>query len=250
MNDIIFSNSFRFFTFYFDKYKYTDNRSGAPQHYFAYMQTGHCKIATNSKTVTINEGDFFYIPNNCSYQSYWYGDPKIQFISLGFDFFPNPENKSYGVQTIPFDNESEELFIALSDISHISAKDIGVFYTLAGKLTAKMAHTSRSRTAEIVDMTKRYLFNNPNASIDKIAKNCAVSEAAIYSAFQKSSDITPNRLRGNIVLEKSKRLLVTTDKSIEDISNSLGFSSASYFRKKFKELFGITPTEMRKKYKL
>lgn len=112
-----------------------------------------------------------------------------------------------------------------------------------------MAHKS-CRTKEIINQTKNYLIHHPFASVKELAKHCAVSEAALYSAFQKSSDITPNELKNRLLLEKAKELLISTDKSVEYISDVLNFSSTSYFRKKFKKHFGITPREMRKQYRI
>lgn len=250
MNDIIFSNSFKFLTIEFDKFHYTDNRAGAPDHYFAYMLSGSCKIVTASDTVEISEGDFFYIPNKCSYQSYWYGNPEIRFISLGFQYLPNFDNKTYPTQTIPHSDSAAELFYRLSDKSRLSAPDIGIFYTLTGMLLPTMSHNTVCRTREIVELTQNYLMRHPYAKISELAKNCAISEAALYSAFHKSSDVTLNQLRNNLLLEKAKEILITTDKPIEYISALLHFSSASYFRKKFKQHFNMTPKEMRKKYRI
>lgn len=250
MNDILFSNSFLFRTFMFETYHYTDNRQGAPTHYFAYMLSGKCKIVTESETVSINEGDIFYIPDKCSYRSYWYGTPEIKFISLGFVYFPNIENKKYSAQVIPFDGEAVRLMLRLGERSKVSEADIGEFYTLAGRLIPLMSHTRVCRTREIVTMTQKYLIQHPTAKAAELARNCAVSEAALYAAFKKASDVTPNQLRNEIVLEKAKELLITTDKSVETVSECLNFSSASWFRKKFKEHFGITPKEMRKKNRI
>ena len=86
--------------------------------------------------------------------------------------------------------------------------------------------------------------------ISELAKNCAVSEAALYSAFDKASDVTLNQLRNNLLLEKAKDILISTDKSIEYISDILQFSSTSYFRKKFKQYFNMAPTEMWKLYRI
>ena len=250
MNDIIFSNGFMFCTIEFDKFHYTDNRAGAPNHYFAYMLCGNCKITTESATVNINESDIFYIPDKCSYQSYWYGNPKIKFISLGFPCLPNFDNLTYPVQVIPYNDKAADLLRLLSDKTRLSAADIGVFYTLAGILIPLMTNTTVCRTREITERTKEYLIQHPFAKTSELAKNCAISEAALYSAFQKSSDITLNQLRNNLLLEKAKDMLITTDKPIEYISNTLQFSSASYFRKKFKQYFNITPKEMRKRYRI
>lgn len=250
MNDIMFSNSFRFLTVEFDKFHYTDNRAGAPSHYFAYMLSGSCKIVTASETIEISEGDFFYIPNKCSYQSYWYGNPEIRFISLGFQYLPNFDNKTYPTQTIPHSDSAAELFYRLSDKNRLSAPDIGIFYTLAGMLLPTMSHNTVCRTREIVELTQNYLMCHPYAKASELAKNCAISEAALYSAFHKSSDVTLNQLRNNLLLEKAKDILITTDKPIEYVSDLLRFSSASYFRKKFKQHFNMTPKEMRKRYRI
>ena len=250
MNDISFSHSFMFRTIEFDKFHYTDNRAGSPSHYFAYMLCGNCKITTESSTVKINEGDIFYIPDKCSYQSYWYGNPEIKFVSLGFLCMPNFENKSYPVQVIPNNDKAVELFCLLANSNPLSAYDIGVFYTLAGMLLPTMSYKPLCRSKEIIELTKDYLSNNPHAKASELAKNCTISEAALYSAFKKSSDFTPNQLKNKILLEKAKDMLITTDKSIEYISDLMQFSSTSYFRKKFKEHFNITPKEMRKRYRI
>lgn len=250
MNDIIFSNSFIFLTIEFDKFHYTDNRAGAQNHYFAYMLSGRCRIVTTSETVEISEGDFFYIPNKCSYQSYWYGNPKIKFISLGFQYLPNYDNKTYPTQAIPYNNSAAKLFYQLSEKTRLSAQDIGVFYTLAGMLLPFMSYNMVCRTREIVKLTQNYLICHPRAKTSELAKNCAISEAALYSAFRKSSDVTLNQLRNNLLLEKAKDILITTNKPIEYISDLLMFSSVSYFRKKFKQYFHMTPKEMRKRYRI
>ena len=250
MNDISFSNGFLFRTIEFDKFHYTDSRAGAPSHYFAYMLCGNCKITTEYATVNINGGDIFYIPNKCIYQSYWYGNPKIKFVSLGFPCLPNFDNLTYPTQVIPYNNKAAELLLLLSDKTRLSAQDIGQFYTLTGILIPLMAHNTVCRTREITERTKEYLIQHPFAKTSELAKNCTISEAALYSAFHKASDLTLNQLRNKILLEKAKDILITTDKPIEYISDLMQFSSTSYFRKKFKQYFNMTPTQMRKRYRI
>lgn len=250
MNDVFFSNSFRFCTYTADKFTHTDNSSGSPSHYFAYMINGNCKIVTDTEKIQINQGDIFYIPNKCPYHSYWYGNPQIKFVSLGFQFLPNFDNKAYPVQVIPKNEEALKLIMSISNVSSITAKDIGIFYTLAGMLIPLMSYKTICRTREIVELTKNYLTDHPYAKISELAKNCTISEAALYSAFKKASDITPNQLRNHILLEKAKDMIITTDKPIEYISDFLEFSSTSYFRKKFKQYFNMTPKEMRKRYRV
>lgn len=250
LDDINFANSFRFCTFQFNSFHFTDNRRGSPSHYFAYMLSGKCKIVVDGNTVEINEGEIFYIPYKCSYRSYWYGENKVKFISLGFIYLPNFENKTYPVQVLPYMKEAIQLFDSLVKTDVMTADKVGIFYTLAGMLLPSMKYVSMSHSQEVVDKTKRLLIQNPYATIQELAKNCAICEAALYAAFKKSSDITPNQMRNQILLEKAKDTLISTDKSVEYISDTMGYSSPSYFRKKFKQFFGITPKEMRKRYRI
>lgn len=250
MNDINFSNSFVFRTLEFDTFNYTDNRAGAPSHYFAYMISGSCRLVSSSETLEIKEGDMFYIPDKCSYRSYWYGENEIKFISLGFKYLPDFENYGYPLQVIPSDADAVGKFLELANSGRLCAHDIGVFYTLVGMLLPKMDKNSPGRAAETVRKAEKYLTLNPYASISELAKQCAVSEAAVYASFKKASSYTPNSLRNAILLEKAKELLITTDKTVDEVSDFFGFSSCSYFRKKFKRYFNMTPKEMRTKYRI
>lgn len=246
MNDTIFSNSFFFNTLSFGEFHLTDNRAGITCHYFAYMISGKCKIVTDTQTVQISEGEILYLPNKCRYRSYWYGNPEVKFISLGFNCMPNFENRTYPPQALSSNAETKELFLSFLNIGRLNAADIGRFYTLVGILLPQMCCEDMCRSKEIISLAYNCMLLNPFAKIPEIARQCSISEAAVYAAFQKSSDITPNEMRNNILLEKAKDLLVTTDKTIENISEQLGYSSAAYFRKKFKQYFKITPRQMRK----
>lgn len=248
MNDVIFSNSFVFRCLRFENFNYTDNRAGSPSHFFAYMLSGECKITTADETVKIKAGDVFYIPNKCSYQSYWYGE--IEFISLGFIYLPNFENRIYPVQVIAGNDFERDIFLSFRDCQRLVPADVGRFYTLTGELMPKMRYTVPCRSKQIVADTKKYLTANPFAKISEIAKHNTISEAALYAAFKKSSDITLNTMRNQILLENVQNMLISTDKSIEYISDLFGFSSASYLRKKFKAHFNMTPGEMRKKFRI
>ena len=152
VNDIIFCKSFIFNTYRFANYRSTDNRKGIDVNYFAYMVKGNAKIRTDSETVTISEGDIFFLPNGCKYTSYWYGEPQIEFISLGFGFMPNFEGRYYPPQILP------RLPEAIDRMKDIAAKvtptceTVGKFYTLAGLLMKKMIYLS------ILILIQIYLF--------------------------------------------------------------------------------------------
>ena len=49
------------------------------------------------------------------------------------------------------------------------------------------------------------------------------------------------------VITRAKELLISTDKSIKEISLELGFQTIHYFSLLFKKKVGMTPTEFRKR---
>jgi len=50
--------------------------------YFASMEKGTARIVTKDKTISIKEGDIFYIPKSLGYQSYWYGNEEVAFFHM------------------------------------------------------------------------------------------------------------------------------------------------------------------------
>ena len=246
VDDIIFCNSFIFNNYHFMNYKYTDKTEGIPIHYFAYMTKGNAKICTRDETVYINQGDLFYIPNGCKYRSYWYGDPEIEFISLGFRFMPNFQNKHYEPQVIERDEDAIKAIKEIVEYGTLDGIAIGKFYTLVGALHKKLQHRSVDKDADLIEKVKGLLAEHPDYTVKDIAKACAVSESTLYSAFRKNSDTSMHDVKKSVVMEAAKDLLVSTDHPVEEISRRLNFSSSVYFRKCFKEHFGVSPRQMRK----
>lgn len=101
-------------------------------------------------------------------------------------------------------------------------------------------------TNTVIENAMEYMDRHPDFKIADIAKYCSISESGIYSLFKRELNQTPNEVRLKILCKKAVLLLTTTDRSIQDISDALGFSSASYFRKTLKQHVGKTPSKIRK----
>lgn len=250
MNSALFCKSFVFKTLHFSNYKYTDNSEGVRTNYLAYMTEGHARIRTETETVEISEGDVFFIPDGCKYRSYWYGDPKIEFISLGFGCMPDFEGRSYPPQVLPRDEKAVSAIREIAEKKVLDGTVIGQFYTLLGELLPHMSYRQRTGKSSLVDKATRLILSDPHRSVRALAKDCAVSESALYAAFKKSSDKSILEVRKQAVMERAAELLISTDDSVEEISRRLEFSSSAYFRKCFKAHFGVSPRAMRKKHEI
>lgn len=247
INDRIFTESFRFNLYSFKKYRHNDNRSGIKLHFIALMVRGRARLVSENETVNVSEGEVFFIPKGLGYESFWYGSPHIEFASLGFEFIPTFDGNGYALQTVEADAETKEKILALARSGVHSAEDIGALYNILGSVCGRMRTSNKDKHKEFVIKVKRYIKSHPTESICAIAKKFAVSESGLYLTFKKYSEQTISEYRNQTVMETAENLLTSTDMPIGEISDSLGFSSDSYFRKKFKAHFGISAREMRKK---
>ena len=246
MNDTLFAESFGFREIHRGKRAYTDMRSGSPLHYIAYMIRGKCKIVSTDIEINAETGDFFYIPKGLPYQSYWQDTEDVSFLSFGFPFFPNLEKKDYPLQIIQTDEKAVDLMHHIPIELRTGPHGIATFYTLLAHLIEHMQNSTPCRSRRIILQAERLLWENTELSPADIARQTGICESALYAAFKKLGEGTLHELKEKIIFQKAKNLLLTTDTPIEQISAQLNFCSCTYFRKRFKEHFGISPREMRK----
>lgn len=250
MTDINFYKSFKFNFYQFNKYHLNDQtKFECPSHYFGCIINGKGKITTKNSVLNLNEGEIFYIPKGLKYRSEWFStnNDKTEFYSFGFKI--SPINKNFVLQKIDCSKEYIDLFKALYSEVPITNKGIGKLYYFFTQISDSMIEAKSPNSNQTVQKAIEYLEQNPNLKISQVANLCSISESNIYPLFKKTLNKTPNEVKLNIMCDKAKILLTTTDKSIQEISDSLGFSSTSYFRKVLREHFNNTPKEIRKSAK-
>lgn len=84
-------------------------------------------------------------------------------------------------------------------------------------------------------------LDNPNLSIEMLSSKLGLSRAQLFRKVKAKTGVTPVELIRQIRLQKAKQMLQQTDLSVSQIAYSVGFSSASYFAKCYKDFFGTTP---------
>ena len=104
-------------------------------------------------------------------------------------------------------------------------------------------------------VTKKFLqmsFISLNENLSKedlcvqdIADELALSRSKLYRKIKELTGKSANEMIRKMRLEKSKELLEITEMTIGEICYKVGFSSPSYYTKRFKEYTGLIPKEYR-----
>lgn len=240
-------SNFVFLNVKFSKYRYTDNRNGSPLNYLAYIKKGSAKITSSNDTISINEGDLFFIPKNLAYQSYWYGNDEIDFLSCGFHSILTGQDMNYKLQLVLCDREiKQQVQNIFSGDKVPDCNGLSIFYDVMAKVIPTLKCDDESKEMTFAERIKEGIEKKPHAPLREIAKMCAISESYMYEVFKKAIGETPNEYKQKVLCEEGIELLLTTNKKIEEISEIAGFSSSSYFRKVLKKHTGSTPSEIRK----
>ncbi|PZD97060.1 AraC family transcriptional regulator [Paenibacillus sambharensis] len=114
-------------------------------------------------------------------------------------------------------------------------------------LSAIRKERSGSRSQDIVDRIKRYVSDNLDGdlSLNAVADHVSLSPAYVSKIFKSATGdnfveyVTQERLL------HAKNLIQTTESTIEQIANRVGYYNPAYFTKKFKQAFGMTPSDFR-----
>lgn len=99
----------------------------------------------------------------------------------------------------------------------------------------------------IVNKLLQYLHMNieSHVSLEKLSKDLNISAGYASECFKKKMGITIMHYARNIKIERAKTLLMSTTKSILEISMLLGFYDQSHFARTFKAIVGQSPSEYR-----
>ena len=105
------------------------------------------------------------------------------------------------------------------------------------------------REKRMKDMLGYIQKNYPNAiTITDIAASANISKSECFRCFAELSQLSPIEYVNQYRLTQAAQLLRTTAQSVSDICYLTGFNSSSYFTKKFKDHYKMTPKEYRNQH--
>ncbi|HAU53090.1 MULTISPECIES: response regulator transcription factor [Sphingobacterium] len=86
-------------------------------------------------------------------------------------------------------------------------------------------------------------LDDPQFNVDRMADILCMSRPTLYRKINVVSSLSPNELINLTRLRKAAELLIQKQHKVYEISNLLGYSSATHFSRNFQKQFGQSPTE-------
>ena len=227
-----------------------------------YVVKGKGYIEYKGKTYTVKAGDSYIINRICGHR--WYADPddpyEKKWVNIGGRFLESlamAYQMTGGVYVEPVSIEAQidEMHrILLSYNFQDSRKDnlklmhqvVDIFDKIANTGNVAREKPDRAMFEQIRNyVTANLLYEQLNPTV--ICNSFFISPSTLLRMFEKNVGITPAKYIVLQRIEYAKRLLSSTDYTVDRISGLLFFSSSRHFYKVFRETVGMAPTEWRKK---
>ena len=111
----------------------------------------------------------------------------------------------------------------------------------------KSLNSASQNSSAVLSSILEYFKNNYGKQINvtEYFESIGYSYHHLRHTFKEIYGVSPNQYLTKIRIEAAKKLLLSTDLSIEDISKKSGFNSLSHFTSNFKKYTGKTPAEFR-----
>lgn len=131
---------------------------------------------------------------------------------------------------------------------NIEAVQAEISNVLTDKQIKKMTNNQFEEFNEILHPALNYMIKHKdeNMSLNEAAELCNLSPGYFSRLFKKETGKNFTTYNTILKVEWAKELLETTNLTVVQISEELGYRESGYFIKKFKVLEGITPHVYRK----
>jgi YesN/AraC family two-component response regulator len=101
-------------------------------------------------------------------------------------------------------------------------------------------------TCEVIGYLKNH-YHIQNLDINQIADYVSMSTSRLRTVFKEEVGQTLGQYLTDLRMNRAKHLLLETNWKSDQIAEEVGYLDGKYFRKMFKQKYGITPREYREK---
>ena len=237
-------------------------------HYFTeifYVTGGMGIIYAEDKSLPIKKNDLIIINSNISHteKSLDKNEP-LSYIVIAIEGIKfkinNEETQFFSVSS--FEKQKDiMLFLLDSMLTEIQGNDLYhssycqhlfelFIINILRYNESILAVTNTQNVSRECAIIKNYIDNNfkQDLTLDLLAEKAHINKYYLSHTFKENYGYSPINYMLEKRIEEAKHLLVTTDYTLSQLSQILGFSSLSYFSQSFKRIVKISPIEYRKRF--
>ncbi|MEK8130564.1 response regulator [Paenibacillus filicis] len=133
----------------------------------------------------------------------------------------------------------------LEEMDNISQLKEWMIRFLEGAITLMDQISTKSKKAEIVDAQKYVLLHlDQKITLGEVAERLFLNASYFSRLFKKETGENFIEYVNRMKMERAKELLNESNRTIEDISQALGYDNKGYFVKLFKSHYGVPPSRV------
>ena len=253
------------------KYSAIDMRKSSSTHRHDYYQmvcvaSGEGMMHTIEDAFPLSQGNIVLIPPSVDHVLIA-DDKSMVTFELKFDLLDDSFSDLFSKDSILFCENHREIYSLFQKIiqeaqqNDIFAEDYIIYlFSQILILFARFLHSdqqnfdqkknfssAQSSVDQLAKSIKMYIEQNSelNLRTEDIAANFFLSPSSIYRKFTKAYNVSPMQYLNHVRIQKAKKLLESSEYSITEISNMVGFSNIHYFSKCFSASEKISPATYR-----
>ena len=228
-----------------------------------YVTRGKRLFQTANETLHLKEDDLVIVNPNVSHTELGYDNNLFEYIVLGFEgteFYEKGLKLESDVFCANYQDYKHEILFYLKTLL-LEVKNQEPYYQEQCQNLLEILIINIIRRSKIelhISPSKKvnrecifvenYINEHykENITLDHLAEAAYVNKYYLAHTFKKQKGISPINFLLEKRIEESKILLRTTNLSVNEISQIVGFSSQSYFAQSFKRTMHQTPLEYRR----
>lgn len=187
---------------------------------------------------------------------YWITDKNTQLEDCGFyDKYPDCYQTRYFEQLLPLFEEVGQLFVEnpVGAKEKMRTKVQEIFCIIDNECSSgNMLQASKSvlKHYDLILSCKQYIDNNleKHFTLDELAAECGLSKNFFSKTFKEVVGMTPFEYIIESRMLLARKLILTTNISIDQIVSLCGFDDRTYFYRMFKKRFHSAPAMYRKSF--
>jgi AraC-like DNA-binding protein len=240
---------------YFCKEDYGVERESFNSYLILLIHKGKMKIKYRNREFIATENTYVFL--NCYYPHAYLAEEEVHFEYFHFDgsssakYFDFLFNK-YGC-VFPIENNIvlRKYMHQVVQMTKSDIKDEHFISMVIHKILYELTHIT-STSEKMVDLQIRQVISfienhfYEEITLEELAENMNLSVYYFARIFKRHTGTSPYQYILDYRIHHAKKLLQTTDDSIETIAFASGFNSLSHFVTAFKKRSNLTPKQFRK----